>query len=57
MPIQVLRESAAKRPGVCVCVSHPVPRVAYPVQRIGISVDEWSDQPLVLAILKLLPML
>ena len=35
---------------LCVCVSHPVPRgpTFVPVQRsYGISVDEWSDQPLV----------
>ena len=52
--------------GVCVCVSHPVSndlklqgdwsRFAYSVQRsFGISVDEWSDQPLAPANFKSFP--
>ena len=52
------RVSACVRAWVCVCVSHPVSndlklqgdwsRFAYSVQRsYGISVEEWSDQPLV----------
>ena len=43
---------------VCVCAQGDWSRFAYPVQRsYGILVDDWSDQPLVPATLKLLPTL